>query len=76
MDDPSPEPAWFRALKRLAPALDTVRVVPLCMELSKIEHEIASLARKALDTASWKDLAGYADELVELSRFKELTCKS
>jgi hypothetical protein len=73
--DPSPEPAWFRALSRIKTALDTVRAVPLCSEIEKVERTISDEAAVALSATRWEELARLADELVELRRFKELVCR-
>ena len=75
MDDPSPEPAWYRALSRLGPALDTIRAAPLCDEVRRVERMISDDLAVALSTEKWEIVARLADELVELSRFKKLVCK-
>jgi hypothetical protein len=76
MDDITLEqPAWFRALSRLKPALDTIRAKPLCDEIKRVELEIRDDAYSAIDRFDWATLARLADELAELSRFKELVCR-
>lgn len=73
--DPDPEPAWLRALARLKPALDTVKRAPLCDEITRIELELMGEADSALSRREWESLARLADELYELSRFKNLVCR-
>ena len=73
--DPDPSPAWLRALTRLKPALDTVRRAPLCDEITRVELEIMGEADSALNRREWESLARLADELYELSRFKNLVCR-
>jgi hypothetical protein len=71
----SGQPAWFRALSRLKPALDTIHAPILCSEIITIEGKIANECLDALSRRDWGDLARLADELTELARFKELVCR-
>ena len=71
----SPEPAWLRALMRLKPALDTIKAVNLCAELTKIESKIRDETFDALFASDYKRAHGLTNELSELIRFKEIVCK-
>lgn len=70
-----PEPFWFKALRRLGPALDTVKATPLCSEIQRIEVEIRDELYTAIERSDWSTAHDLTGQLVELSRFKELVCR-
>jgi len=69
------EAAWVKAIRRLGPALNTIKFEPLCAEARRVEVEIREEAYTALEQSDWRTAHDLILQLLELSKFINLVCR-